>query len=297
MPHTKLDAGIVHSTVWREPHATRIVWITMLAMKNEHGEVFASVPGLADIARVTEEECDAALARFLAPDKRSRTQEHEGRRIQVIRGGWFILNHEQYRLLDTAEDRKHKDAVRQQRRRDRLKARAGGDLGPDLDTHDPSADPPRHATSRDSSRHTDSDSDSEAVTAGVKYGGFEDFWAEYPRRAGGNSKADALKCWKARLREGVEPTAILDGLKRYYAYCVSQGIVGTQWVKQAKTFLGPGEHWAEDWEPAPVPKGSTKTGRGKANMIALLEERGELNGLGEGGSDDARPIRATLPSG
>jgi hypothetical protein len=45
--YTKLFSSIVSSTLWREPAATKVVWITMLALADRHGEVEASIPGLA----------------------------------------------------------------------------------------------------------------------------------------------------------------------------------------------------------------------------------------------------------
>lgn len=102
---TKLFSSITESTVWCEPLATRIVWITMLAMADRKGRVWASVPGLANRARVTVEEAEAALARFLAPDHYSRTTDHEGRRIEPIDGGWRLLNYEKYRAIQDEEAR------------------------------------------------------------------------------------------------------------------------------------------------------------------------------------------------
>jgi hypothetical protein len=100
---------------------TRLVWVTMLAMKDRHGEVMGSIPGLANVARVPVEACRAAIAKFLAPDPDSRTTDHEGRRIEAIPGGWLVLNHAAYRDMDSDEDRRRKDAIRQQRLRDRRK--------------------------------------------------------------------------------------------------------------------------------------------------------------------------------
>jgi len=71
----------------------------MLAMADRHGRVWASVPGLASRARISVDDARAALASFLSPDMDSRTQEHEGRRIEVIDGGWRLLNHEKYRKI------------------------------------------------------------------------------------------------------------------------------------------------------------------------------------------------------
>src|SRR5687768_11367511 len=90
--YTKLFASITESTIWSEPAGTRLVWITLLAKSNRHGEVYGSVPGLARLANVTLAECEAAIATFMAPDKWSRTPDNEGRRVEAIDGGWRLLN-------------------------------------------------------------------------------------------------------------------------------------------------------------------------------------------------------------
>lgn len=116
---TKLFRSLIHSTVWRESNHVRCVWITMLAMVNRNGIVEASLPGLADAARVTIEECEEALGKFHAPDKYSRSKAHEGRRIETVEGGWRLLNHEDYRRRMSAEDQREKTAKRVRRSRDR----------------------------------------------------------------------------------------------------------------------------------------------------------------------------------
>ena len=94
--YTKLFSSITESTIWSEPAGTRLVWITMLAKCNRHGEVFGSVPGLARLANVTMDECLSAIETLLSPDRWSRTPDHEGRRIEGIDGGWRILNHAKF---------------------------------------------------------------------------------------------------------------------------------------------------------------------------------------------------------
>jgi hypothetical protein len=103
MTFTKLFSSITASTIWAAPDQTRIVWITMLAMADQHGRVWASIPGLANIARVSIEATETALAELMAPDKYSRTTEHEGRRIAPIDGGWRLLNHGKYRAIRDEE--------------------------------------------------------------------------------------------------------------------------------------------------------------------------------------------------
>lgn len=84
--------------------------------------------------------------------------------------------------------------------------------------------------------------------------GFVECWSAYPKREGGNSRADALKAYRSRLKAGASSADLLAGTKRYAAYCVSKGIVGTAYVKQAATFFGPGDHWKESWDiPSATP--------------------------------------------
>lgn len=106
MGYTKLFSSIVASTIWREDDKTRLVWITMLAMKDERHMVEASLPGLADMARVKLHECEAAVKKLESPDKYSRNQEHHGRRIERVQGGWHILNGEYYRRKMDADERR-----------------------------------------------------------------------------------------------------------------------------------------------------------------------------------------------
>lgn len=96
---------------------------------------------------------------------------------------------------------------------------------------------------------------SEPVKESVTNNLFEQAWALYPKRAGGNSKSAALKAWDARVREGVAPHDMLEGLKRYAAFVSQTGKAGTEFVKQAKTFFGPDRHFEDAWL-IPVAKGS-----------------------------------------
>lgn len=105
-PFTKLFSSIISSSIWRSPKETKVVWITMLAMSDKDGEVWASVGGLADMARVTKEECRKALDELLAPDDDSRTKGNEGRRIEEVDGGWRVLNYKKYREMGRGEDRR-----------------------------------------------------------------------------------------------------------------------------------------------------------------------------------------------
>lgn len=102
--YTKIFTSILDSTIWQESKETKLVWITMLAMKDGRQVVEASVPGLAARAGVSTPECESALTRLRSPDPYSRTKEHEGRRIQDVDGGWLILNGALYREKMSPDD-------------------------------------------------------------------------------------------------------------------------------------------------------------------------------------------------
>lgn len=104
MGFTKLDSGIVDSSVWSEPLATRVVWVTMLAKCDKDGMVRCARSGLLRAANVPAEEFDRALASLEAPDPESRTRDNEGRRVQEVEGGWLVLNHGKYRKFSYSDN-------------------------------------------------------------------------------------------------------------------------------------------------------------------------------------------------
>lgn len=189
--YTKLFNSIVTSTIWTEDDKTRIVWITMLAMSDQNGEVHASVPGLARVAGVTLADCELALGKLLGPDPYSRTPDNEGRRIAPIDGGWELLNHRKYRAMASREDEKKSNAVRQERFRARH--------APVMDSNAPITPNNGHITGI--MHIADSDSDSKADTESkpkpkkspAAPEGFDEFWQAYPKKV---SKGKAVTAWQ-----------------------------------------------------------------------------------------------------
>jgi len=111
MAYTKLFSSIVTSTIWTEDANTCKIWVTMLAISDKHGEVHASIPGLAQIAGMSLPDTEAAISKFLSPDKYSRTSDDEGRRIEKIDGGWILLNHAKYRAMASKDESKTMPAI------------------------------------------------------------------------------------------------------------------------------------------------------------------------------------------
>jgi hypothetical protein len=115
---TKLHSTILDSSVWGEDDATRIVWITLLAMADANGEVQASIGGIARRANVTRDKCSTAIDKFMSPDPDDRSGVADGRRLTVIRGGYYVINHQLYR------DGRDLEKRREQNRRASAKYRA-----------------------------------------------------------------------------------------------------------------------------------------------------------------------------
>ncbi|HBR3987054.1 TPA: helix-turn-helix domain-containing protein [Klebsiella pneumoniae] len=132
-------------------------------------------------------------------------------------------------------------------------------------------------------KHTSASADASAPARSAKQDyspEFETAWQDYPKRAGGNSKAAAWKAWKARLKDGVNPEAMLAGVKRYATYARATGSVGTQYVKQAATFFGPDRHFEESWQAPSAPGG------GHNSTIARLSGLGRMSDdFGESGEN------------
>lgn len=113
---------IVTSTLWGESKEVRLLFVTMLALKDVNGIVLATTAGLQRLANLDSfAETAAALKVLESPDQHTDTpQEFEGRRIERIPGGWKILNHLKHRN-EIEVNRKEYQRRKQKEYRARLK--------------------------------------------------------------------------------------------------------------------------------------------------------------------------------
>jgi hypothetical protein len=77
---------------------------------------------------------------------------------------------------------------------------------------------------------------------------FLDLKLAYPNRAGDQGWRKALKAANARIVEGHMPDEFVEGARRYCAFCDATEKTGTEFVKQAATFLGPDKHFLLPWD-------------------------------------------------
>ncbi len=75
---------------------------------------------------------------------------------------------------------------------------------------------------------------------------FEAAWAAYPRRAGGNPKKSAYRCWRARVRQGASEDELEQGVVRYARFCDATGKTGSEFVMQASRFFVSDDHLREN---------------------------------------------------
>jgi hypothetical protein len=127
---------ILESSLWiTGSKETRLVWITLLAMKDMEGVVKSSVVGLADRAKVAIPECKEALRVLLAPDPEDSSKVEEGRRIREVPGGWQVVNNDLY-MYASEEKREY---WRRRKAAQRAKVKVGENNRDDLirihDTH------------------------------------------------------------------------------------------------------------------------------------------------------------------
>lgn len=121
---TKLFSSIVTSSIWCESNTILRVWIAMLATADSEGLVEGSVPGFANLARVTRDELCEAIDVLSSPDNDSRTPANEGRRIETVEGGWQVLNYSAYRKRGQGKEGSRAPYYREYRRKQKEKAEA-----------------------------------------------------------------------------------------------------------------------------------------------------------------------------
>lgn len=99
MSFTKLDRGILQSSMMAESSDTFKVWIVLLAACDSDGVARVSSVFISSVSHLPLEAVKAALARLSSPDPESRSLVDEGRRIRRDDGGYELINYKVYRTL------------------------------------------------------------------------------------------------------------------------------------------------------------------------------------------------------
>lgn len=100
---TPLWSSTVDSTLWEEPPHVRLMFLTMLMLRDPDHVVRLPLRVLSKKANLDSDRdkayklAEEALIVLKSPDKRSpEKQGFEGRRIEAVEDGWLILNGAKY---------------------------------------------------------------------------------------------------------------------------------------------------------------------------------------------------------
>lgn len=115
MAFTKLDDGLVFSSLMREDDATFRVFIILLSRTGPDGIAPVSSDFLQTITKKGEQEIEQCLKRLESPDPSSRSTEDDGRRIRRVDGGFFMINYKKYRSVSPQDYERERKAKQRQK--------------------------------------------------------------------------------------------------------------------------------------------------------------------------------------
>ncbi len=211
----------------------------LIVLADADGVIDMTPPAIAGKTSIPLEILEKGLKTLSEPDPYSRSHGCDGVRIQLLDEqrpwGWFLVNHEKYQKLRTAEDRRvYMRGYMRKRRKEESVNNSVNSCKQSL------------AQLANKDKETDKDKDT-STTAPAVPAEFAEFKKAYPQRSGAQPWTKALKAIRARLKEGSQWADFLEGARRYAAYCDSVSNTGTEYVMQAATFCGPDKHYLEPW--------------------------------------------------
>jgi len=121
---TPIFSKIVDSSIWDEPLHVRVLFISMLALKDWDQVVRYDEYALHRRANLTLDEVRDALKILSSPDKKRPGQENQGRRIEKRVDGWFLLKGEYYQKMMSQLSRKAYKARWIKEKRDNKRGKA-----------------------------------------------------------------------------------------------------------------------------------------------------------------------------
>jgi len=213
----------------------------LIVLADADGIIDMTPPAIAGKTSIPLDILEKGLKILSQPDPYSRSPGSNGARIQLLDDqrpwGWFLVNHQKYRDLRTAEDRrKYMRKYMRERRKEESVNNSVNSCKQSL----------TQLANKD--KETDKDKDT-STTAPAVLADFEEFKKSYPLRSGAQPWTKALRTIRARLKEGAQWSDVLEGAHRYAVYCAATDRIGTEYVMQAATFCGPDKHYLELWQP------------------------------------------------
>jgi hypothetical protein len=231
---------------------TAAVWASLLPLIDARGQIEMTYEAISGMTGWPLDLLRVGIAELMKPDPGSRSPAEDGRRLVPLdpgrSWGWRVVNVQKYRDrasgADQVSDGRNAEKVR--RYKERHRETPADTTGHRRDTKD---------TYSYSDSNTDSNSkNTDRAAAQPEPGEFVEIRREYPKRAGSQRWHDALGAFRARVREGTSPQAILSGVRRYAAFIRATGKERTEHVQQAATFLGKNRSYELPWHPPAKPE-------------------------------------------
>jgi hypothetical protein len=243
------------------------LWPVVLSLADRHGVVDCTPAYIAGVTGLPLDDVIACMKRFCEPDVYSRSQEHQGARLELLDAhrewGWQVVNHGKYRekarkamqqLDATASGR---DAER--KRIEREKA-----------TRDVPTRPAVSGADRPSDSDSDSDSDKDKDKNQETFSLLAAIKLEYPR---GLERGDhwilAEKAVGKLLDAGEPPESLVCAAKCYREQQEACETIGSNAILRPHNFFANGA-----WRgPFPLPKASTKRMKSATEIAEEYETR------------------------
>lgn len=207
---TKLFASITESSVWCADDKTLRVWVALLARCNAEGIVEGSIPGFANLCRMTIEDFEIRISNLSQPDPYSRTKTNEGRRIEEVPGGWKVLNYLAFRDKGQYKDGSRANYYRQYRRNvarnNSTVANVTRTQDTDTDTDNTPPAPSNGAGGADGSGATNGS----LAAASPSLQAFSEFWERWPKK---KARSEAEKAWR-KIPASLVPVILADVASR-----------------------------------------------------------------------------------
>ncbi len=260
--YTRIFESILDSSlnVQSVPPSARWLWMVMLiiADRARTGVVDMPVERLAARAGLTVDQTNEGLTLLSAPDKDSRSEAEEGRRIAPIREdstrGWRLVNYEDYAALIRAEQERERTRLRVAAFRDREKAKTGNTVTVSNDSYGKVTIPSEYVSdgadvSVVEESKTVRKKKSRSVTSDSE---FNLVWTEYPSATG---KAKALAAFGRTVVTLKDAVDIREALRRYKLH-----LKANQWKhpQNGSTWFNNWREWVDFIEPT---GGGNGTGR------------------------------------
>jgi hypothetical protein len=252
MGFTKLDEGILLSSVMAEPPEIFKVWIALLAACKEDGIAHVSATAIAAVCVLPLETVKMAITKLMSPDEESRSLNDDGKRIKRVDGGYFVINYHKYREMTYREA----EAERKYKKRNIPEMSGNVRTNPDLSGNvqempDTSASASASASSFKEVISGDPESVADEIRA--QLGGMTNdaiwdvFRSVYPRKQQMESARPVL--YQILESKEVSAVAILSRVKQYDFYCHLE--YGDEYphgrhIKLPKNWLTD-KDWTTDW--------------------------------------------------